>query len=309
MISNVMRFFLRALAALALLLGALTAPPFVGERAAGPDGAQSAPDTVGTARLTPEQVITVALSDLQATADGYQLRHPHHVVTFTPEGLQFTPRHSGPEWAWQLTAVGASDAPLAGVTVGAVRPVDEQPSVAAYSRGGLVGQYLARQDSIEQQFVIPRPLPLGGADLVVVGAVRSAGTFEATEDGWCWRTPEGAVRLGDVRAYDGAGRDLPAAMTVTAIETRIVVDGEALAQAAYPVTVDPEIRANDFRLSDMGPDGNVNYGAYAPTVACNSTDDEYLVVWYGDDNTPPAGGRGVRNLRPAVRRRRGSLYR
>ena len=68
---------------------------------------------------------------------------------------------------------------------------------------------------------------------------------------------------------------------------RIVVDGGAMAQAVYPVTVDPEIGANDFRLSDMGPDGDANFDADFPAVAYNTTNNEYLVVWEGDDNTPP----------------------
>ena len=41
----------------------------------------------------------------------------------------------------------------------------------------------------------------------------------------------------------------------------------------------------DVRLSDMGPDGDSNYDAFRPAVAYNSTQDEYLVVWHGDDNT------------------------
>jgi hypothetical protein len=285
MMSNGIRFFLRVLAAPALLLGtlallpgAVTAPLSVAERAAGPDGAQ-------TERLAPEQAIAVALNDLQATADGYRLRHPRHVATFTPDGLRFTPRRGGPEWAWQLTAVRVGDAPLSRVELGRVRPVHEQPGVVAYSRGGLTEQYLARQGGLEQQFVIPRPLTPGGADLVIAGTVRSAGVFAEAENGWQWRTAEGAVRLGDVRAYDATGRNLPATMQVRATETRIVVDGEALAHAAYPVTIDPQIGANDFRLSDMGPTGGANYVALSAAVAYNSTDDEYLVVWYGDDDT------------------------
>jgi hypothetical protein len=35
----------------------------------------------------------------------------------------------------------------------------------------------------------------------------------------------------------------------------------------------------------MGRDNT--YDAYSPAVAYNSTGDEYLVVWHGDDNTPP----------------------
>lgn len=58
-------------------------------------------------------------------------------------------------------------------------------------------------------------------------------------------------------------------------------------QAAGPVTIDPQSGASDFRLSDMGPDGNPNFRASFPAVAYNSVNNEYLVVWEGDDNTAP----------------------
>ena len=35
----------------------------------------------------------------------------------------------------------------------------------------------------------------------------------------------------------------------------------------------------------MEPDGDQNYGATAPAVANNGTDNQYLVVWSGDDDT------------------------
>jgi len=38
----------------------------------------------------------------------------------------------------------------------------------------------------------------------------------------------------------------------------------------------------------MGPDGSANFDAYSPEVVYNATDNEFLVVWYGDDNV---GGR------------------
>jgi cysteine-rich repeat protein len=41
---------------------------------------------------------------------------------------------------------------------------------------------------------------------------------------------------------------------------------------------------NDFRISDMGPDGNTNFVAVEPDVAYNSTDNRYLVVWRGEDD-------------------------
>ncbi len=48
-----------------------------------------------------------------------------------------------------------------------------------------------------------------------------------------------------------------------------------------------EIGSDDFRLSDMGPDGNPDYDALEPALVYNANNDEYLVVWRGDDNTPP----------------------
>jgi hypothetical protein len=46
-----------------------------------------------------------------------------------------------------------------------------------------------------------------------------------------------------------------------------------------------ELGAGDFRLSDMGPDGDQTFNALNPAVAYNSRDNQYLVVWSGDDNT------------------------
>jgi hypothetical protein len=46
-----------------------------------------------------------------------------------------------------------------------------------------------------------------------------------------------------------------------------------------------EVGTNDFRISDMGPDGNVNFGAFVPAVAYNGANNQYLVAWSGDDDT------------------------
>lgn len=43
------------------------------------------------------------------------------------------------------------------------------------------------------------------------------------------------------------------------------------------------IIGSSFKISDMGTDGDVNIDATFPDVAYNSTDNEYLVVWRGDD--------------------------
>ncbi len=45
-----------------------------------------------------------------------------------------------------------------------------------------------------------------------------------------------------------------------------------------------QIGANDFRISDMGANGQPIFDAYSPSIAYNKTNNEFLVVWYGDDN-------------------------
>lgn len=82
----------------------------------------------------------------------------------------------------------------------------------------------------------------------------------------------------------------PAATDEAAISTEVasaiaVNDLEALAGAADPVTTDLSIGANDLRISDMGGIGDPEYDAMQPAIAYNSTNDEYLVVWAGDDLT------------------------
>ena len=57
--------------------------------------------------------------------------------------------------------------------------------------------------------------------------------------------------------------------------------GQRLAQNGGP------LGANDFRISDMGPDGSADYDGDDPAVAHLAPTNEYLVVWEGDDDTPP----------------------
>ena len=51
------------------------------------------------------------------------------------------------------------------------------------------------------------------------------------------------------------------------------------------LTASAEWAGDQFRISDMGGTGNSNYDARTPAVAYNSTDNQYLVVWSGDDNS------------------------
>jgi hypothetical protein len=48
-----------------------------------------------------------------------------------------------------------------------------------------------------------------------------------------------------------------------------------------------EVGAHDFRISDMGPDGDTSYRAADARVAYNPEANQFVVTWEGDDNTPP----------------------
>lgn len=48
-----------------------------------------------------------------------------------------------------------------------------------------------------------------------------------------------------------------------------------------------EIGSNDLRVSDMGPDGDPFYDAFAPSVAHDPRGNQWLVAWQGDDDTAP----------------------
>ncbi len=251
----------------------------------GADGSlPSAPAALPRSIIAPEEAIAVAVNNLAPTAGGLRLANPRHVADFSASGVDFTPRRGGPAWHWHLTGIGCDDE----LSLSAARPFAEAGGRAVrFDRGAVTEEYRLRGEGIEQRFVISEPIAADGADLVITGAIECGGTLESSPRGWVWRDADGVVSLGNVLVFDANHRSIPASMSVTADGTSIVVDGEALAGAAYPVTVDPEIGTNDFRISTMGPDGDIDYDALRPSIAYNGIANEYLVVWAGDDN---AGG-------------------
>jgi hypothetical protein len=52
-----------------------------------------------------------------------------------------------------------------------------------------------------------------------------------------------------------------------------------------PFALASEIGPHDFRISDMGPDGHVNFAARHPALPHNPRADDGLVIWAGDDDT------------------------
>jgi hypothetical protein len=65
-------------------------------------------------------------------------------------------------------------------------------------------------------------------------------------------------------------------------------DGVSTGDEVYAQRLDAlgaEVGVNDFRVSDMGDDGDPALDARDPAVAWNATRGQFLVVWHGDDGT------------------------
>ncbi len=106
-------------------------------------------------------------------------------------------------------------------------------------------------------------------------------------------------RISDMGQVDGAGfflADDPAVSYNTMENEYLVVwagDDDTGSLAAnereiYGQRIDAatgaEIGDNDFRLSDMGPNGDIDFNANDPDVSYNASNNEYLVIWRGDDS-------------------------
>ena len=231
-------------------------------------------------RISPEFAAARAVNDLSVAPGGFTLRNPRHAASFDAEEVVVTPRR-GPAWTWRFTAANAADASRVPAVAD---PASPDPLTVTYHRGPLDEIYRCEAGHIEQEFRLTEGFALSGPDLVIAGTVECAGDLRRCEQGWVWSTEEGVVSLGNVRVFDATGRSLSAAMSVDGSELRIVVGGDDLRTATFPVTVDPEIGTNDFRLSDMGPDGDITFDGFECAVAYNNLNNEFLVVWEGDDD-------------------------
>jgi hypothetical protein len=65
----------------------------------------------------------------------------------------------------------------------------------------------------------------------------------------------------------------------------VVNENEMFGQLVYASGV--QIGENDFRISDMGPDGDITYHGFNGTISYNSVNNEVFVTWEGDDHLPP----------------------
>ncbi|MCI0684006.1 MAG: hypothetical protein L0Y71_18005 [Gemmataceae bacterium] len=119
------------------------------------------------------------------------------------------------------------------------------------------------------------------------GAPRGANDFRISDMG-----PKGSSYYPAV-AYNAANNEYLVVWegeddTAPLIDNEIEIFGQRLDGASGT-----ELGVNDFRISNMGPDGSTGFPAASAAVAYNASINEYLVVWHGNDNTPPLAGTEV----------------
>jgi len=190
----------------------------------------------------------------------------------------------GVEWSWQLKEISGLGEPVHFSNVSYAAPTKKERLLVSYDRGILDEEYHLKADSIEQRFIL-KSKPSIVRDVVISGEIRSSGAHSATNNGGVWSANGKNVSYTKLYVYDAAGKQVPARMELANNKSSIVIDGDALAKASFPVVVDPEIGSDDFRISSMGADGNINFGAFDAAVAYNSTNDQFLVVWMADESS------------------------
>jgi hypothetical protein len=169
------------------------------------------------------------------------------------------------------------DGDAAPISLGPADEVRHQANWVEIVRSDLLTErYEVLDAGVEQIFVLHRaPQGLSG-ELEIRGVFDTPLTVENPEpergepllflDG-----SEPALRVGQVRVSDAAGRELLGRLRVAGSYLSILLDGDWLAGAAYPVRVDPLI-GSPFQIGNATP-------AHIPDVSYNYLEDQYLVVW------------------------------
>ncbi len=190
-------------------------------------------------------------------------------ANFTSDRVQFIPFLGADAdrlypLAWDLARVWSGGTELEASPD--VQPVREEGSVL-YTHQQWIEGYSIRDEGIEQWYRFEE-LPADG-DLVIALDIRSDSGFDVKpfEGGLRFVGERGGVDFGKAKAFDGAGRAIPAFVDWTGEAIQIRVNGSDLEGAVLPITVDPLITTyavDTFGTMLMKPD--VAYDVSTNTV-------------------------------------------
>jgi hypothetical protein len=224
------------------------------------------------------------------TTGRLQIRKAAYQASFgRTEGFSFSPAIGGAysqrlTWRYRLDGLGA------GRTRTMLGPVDPQigpqgAHVVEFRRPGLVERYVADDRGVEQIFVLERSP--GAGDVRIDGEIRAHDVAVRKDGGLAFSDREGwSVHYSRPIAYDARKRSVAVRAELTGTRLSLVLDGPSLADAVYPITIDPHIVAGPT-LSYTDSD------AQDTDVAYNARLGEFLVVFSAAKLQKP-GGRQIR---------------
>jgi len=142
------------------------------------------------------------------------------------------------------------------------------------SDAGLIEHYETRSDGVEVTWILSRST--AASDLVVEAELTGLTFIESSDSGHHFGDRAGIarVRLGKAELVDAAGTRWPVETKLSGERARWRVESEVLAQAVFPVALDPVVSA-EFGIDNPIMGSQIN--RYNPDLVSNGTD--YLVVW------------------------------
>jgi len=243
------------------------AGPEVAAPAAGPRPARDAADQLRSTFRAPDQ----ARLQFDVDADGrHYVAGRAYKASFGQDGATFVPYLGSDAPRNFPVRFALSGATQGGDPVALTTPELRRDAARfVLDQGAVRGEYVAGLDGLEQLFVVDAPLGVG--DLVLDLDFESELVPRPNGAGWLFEGEHGAVSYGAAFVVDADGARLDLATESTGAGFRFTVPAEFLADAAWPIAVDPFI--TNFTI-DLDPKDQLEVD-----VAYDPTTEEYLVVF------------------------------
>jgi len=208
----------------------------------------------------------------QAEGKGYAARFDGERLRFTRQDVPWAGQGEiVVEFALSGVRLGQRALSLTKAEVGV-----EENRASAERLAGLREEYAFLDGAVKQSFTLSRSLGVrAGEDVAIEGTFSAAGLrplYRSDREGIVFLDASGreVLAYGGALVRDALGRQVFARLILEGERVSIVVPGAWLAEATYPVVVDPLI-GDPLVVAD--------WSAYQPAVAYNADDDEWLVVW------------------------------